>query len=74
MHQKLIEKVLADMGIPIDPPSRSRRARDLISHALGGCRPVPLTRFDPASHRLVEVGLICAVCLRNCDYPEGRIE
>jgi hypothetical protein len=74
MDPRLIEKLFADLDVPVDGPSRLERAKALVSHALGGCRPVPLLRFDPASERVVEVGLICATCLRNCDYTDEPIQ
>jgi hypothetical protein len=74
MDPKLIDKLFADLPVPVDGPSRLERAKALVVHALGGCRPVPLLVFDPASERMVEVGLICVACLRNCDYTDEPIQ
>lgn len=74
MDQNTIEKLFKDLDIPTYTVSRVQRAKDLVRHALGGCRPVPLLVIDPASDRMLEVGLICPICLRSCDYPEERIQ
>lgn len=73
MDPKLIDKLFAGLGEPLDPPTRLQRAKDMLIHALGGCRMVPLMKYDPASDQMVEVGLICVSCLREGDQPGGPI-
>lgn len=74
MDPKQIEKLFADLGVPTDEPGRLRRAKDLVIHALAGCRPVPLVKYDEATDQMEEVGLICVSCLRQCGYTKDPIQ
>jgi hypothetical protein len=65
MNQNVVEKLGAELGIPVIRTSRARYLLELAIHALKGCTFVRLLVWDPGSRRLVDVGQICLICDRE---------
>lgn len=73
MTETELDRLIADLGIPVHKPTLIGRLVELAVHALRGCRFVRLQLFDPASNRFIELEMIC----RDCDAVtagDGRLD